>query len=135
MRKLNRAVLIARIVGEILRYEFIFAVRGFRGVHVGLRRPILPSVPNLALATEICNTFDAVSILCWKEMVCLQRSVITARVLHSYGIPADVVIGYRFAPFAGHAWVEVNRVVVNDSQGYAEKLVVLERIGPANSTA
>jgi hypothetical protein len=135
MRNVSRTALTARIVWEILRYEWVFAARGFRGVHAGIRGPIPARAPDKALATEICNTFDAVSTIYWKRMVCLQRSLITARVLHRYGIPAEVVIGYRFAPFVGHAWVEVNGVVVNDSRGYAEKLLVLERIGPVASAA
>ena len=135
MRGLSRAALSARILWEIARYELVFAAQGFEGVQLGLRRLVSPRERDTALEAAICRAFDTVSSFYWKQMVCLQRSVITARVMHSYGIPADVVIGYRFAPFVGHAWVEIKGIVVNDSSGYAEKLQVLERIGPAASEA
>jgi hypothetical protein len=44
------------------------------------------------------------------------------------GIPAEVVIGYRAAPFFSHAWVEVAGRVVNDSPIYQMRLQVLERL-------
>jgi hypothetical protein len=53
--------------------------------------------------------------------------VVAVRLLRHYGIEAQVVIGCRAAPFASHAWVEVNGRVVNDSSGYQQKLRVLER--------
>ena len=64
----------------------------------------------------------------WKPVKCLQRSVVTARALRAYGIDADVVIGYRLAPFLSHAWVEVGGRIVNDSPVFQHRLQVLERI-------
>jgi hypothetical protein len=63
----------------------------------------------------------------WKKVLCLQRAIVTARLLRKYGFAAEVVIGCRNAPFTGHAWVEISGRVVNDSPGYQQKLAVLER--------
>ena len=63
----------------------------------------------------------------WKRVLCLQRAVVTARLLRRYGFDAEVVIGCRNAPFTGHAWVEIAGAVVNDSPGYQQKLCVLDR--------
>ena len=63
----------------------------------------------------------------WKPLLCLQRSVATARVLRAVGIPAEVVIGYTPRPFTSHAWVEVQGRVVNDSPVYPKKMRPLDR--------
>jgi transglutaminase-like putative cysteine protease len=64
----------------------------------------------------------------WKPVRCLQRSIVTARLLRAYGIPAEVVIGYRAVPFLSHTWVEVAGRATNGSRGYAKRLQVLERL-------
>ena len=52
----------------------------------------------------------------WKKVLCLQRAIVTARVLRRYGFDAEVVIGCRNAPFTGHAWVEIAGAVVKIRQ-------------------
>jgi hypothetical protein len=47
--------------------------------------------------------------------------------LRAYGAQADVVVGYRLAPFLAHAWVEVGGRIVNDSPAFRRSLQVLER--------
>ncbi len=61
----------------------------------------------------------------YKPVLCLQRSVVAARLLRKAGAEARLVIGYRAAPFLSHAWVEVDGRVANDSQAYKERLQVL----------
>ena len=126
-----RLILMVRVLAEILRYEVVVALRGFRGVHYGLSRPLPPRKCLEGIESAVREAVEAVTTLYWRRVLCLERSVITARVLHAYGVSAEVVIGYRLKPFAGHAWVEVDGQVVNDSPGYAEKLHVLERFRPA----
>jgi len=64
----------------------------------------------------------------WKTIRCLQRSIVTARLMQRRGIPADVVVGYRAVPFFSHAWVEVAGRAANDSPTYRMRLQVLERL-------
>jgi hypothetical protein len=135
LQRFHRSFLVLRILVETLRYELVYPIRGFRGVHRGLRRRIRSRHLDLAAALRISKAYELVSSFYWKPILCLERSVIVARVMHAYGIPAAVIIGYRFVPFTSHAWVEVDGKVVNDSAGFAEKMTVLERIAPVTSAA
>jgi hypothetical protein len=69
----------------------------------------------------------AASAFYWKPVLCLQRAVVAAGILKKYGIHAEVVIGCRNAPFAGHAWVEVAGRALDNCRGYQQKMSVLER--------
>jgi hypothetical protein len=135
MTNLERAVLMLRIAFETVRYDVQYAARGFHGVHRSLRRPVRLRQGGLAEAFRIAEAYEIVSAFHWRPILCLQRSVIVARVMHAYGIPAQVVIGYTFLPFLSHAWVEVEGRVVNDSAGFAERMAVLARIEPATVSA
>jgi hypothetical protein len=64
----------------------------------------------------------------WKRIRCLQRAIVTARVLRRHGIPAEVAIGYRPSPFFSHAWVEVAGRVINDSPTFQHRFHILERL-------
>src|SRR6185503_4534638 len=100
MRSHTKAVLVIRVLWELIRYELVFATRGFRGVHKGLSEEVRCRVHLDSFESVVCKTVDVVSSLYWRRVLCLQRSVITARVMHAYGIAAELVIGYRFIPFA-----------------------------------
>jgi len=121
-------VLYLRVVWELVRYDVLLACRGLRGVRP--RRAALPLAPDdcRALEAAICEAVSVVVPLYWKPIRCLQRSIVTARLMRGAGIPAEIVVGYRANPFFSHAWVEVSGRVVNDSPGYRKKLQVLERM-------
>jgi prolyl oligopeptidase len=63
---------------------------------------------------ELCRAVDIACLLYWRRVMCLQRSVATAMLLRRYGFRAEVVIGARSIPFRSHAWVELDRRVIND---------------------
>ena len=128
MPPFGRTVLAVRAIWELCRYDLVAATSGFRGVYRKLQGLVCGSrSSHSGLEIAILRTVAAVSSFYWKPVLCLQRSVVTARLLRQYGIEAQVVIGCRAVPFASHAWVEVNGRVVNDSSGYQQKLRVLER--------
>ena len=60
--------------------------------------------------------------------MCLPRSLVTACFLRNYGIAAVLVIAAQKNPFTGHAWVEVDEIVVNDEQSVKTEYDVLDRI-------
>lgn len=122
----ENASLYARVVWELVRYDLLFACRGMRGVRP--RRPPAAGTGDAALETAICEAVRSVAPFYWKPVWCLQRSIVTARLMRRRGIRAEVVIGYRPAPFFSHAWVEVAGRVVNDSPMYRMRLQVLERL-------
>lgn len=124
----GRKLLYAGVLWELARYDLMFAWRGMRGV-----RPLPLEVPvsragGVELEALICEAVRSVAPFYWKPIRCLQRSIVTARVMRRRGILAEVVIGYRPVPFFSHAWVEVAGRVVNDSPVYRTRLQVLERL-------
>ena len=88
-------LLMLRVLWEILRYEVIVSIFGFHDIHRGLRH-LRKQTSREEILPAVCRAVDIVCAFYWKRILCLQRSVITARVMHAYGIAADVVIGYRF---------------------------------------
>jgi hypothetical protein len=122
----RKAMLCVGVVWELARYDVVFAWRGMQGV-----RPKAASRPEGSEGSQvalICEAVRAVAPFYWKPIRCLQRSIVTARLMRGRGIPAEVVIGYRPTPFFSHAWVEVGGRVANDSPVYQARLQVLERL-------
>lgn len=126
MNRVGYALLTARALWELARYDLVNATLGFKRMHrqLAAQRPRKRACP----AETEKLILDAVSLagcLYYKPILCLQRSVVAARLLRKAGVEARLTIGYRAAPFLSHAWVEVNGRVVNDSQAYKERLRVL----------
>jgi hypothetical protein len=123
------ALLYARVLWELIRYDLLFACRGLRGVRpVHRKRGPASGAGSVEIESTICKAVRSVAPLYWKPIRCLQRSIVTARLMQDHGIPAEVVIGYRAMPFFSHAWVEVAGRVANDSPSYRMRLQVLERL-------
>ena len=80
-----------------------------------------------AMADNICATVDRAALYYFKHARCLQRSAVMTCLLRRRGVPAQMVIGCRKMPFHGHAWVEVDGRVVNDTQKVQEFYSVLDR--------
>jgi hypothetical protein len=66
------------------------------------------------LIGQICAAVEKACVWYPKKALCLQRSAVTACILRSYGIPAQMIVGVRPMPFLAHAWVEAEGSVVND---------------------
>ena len=122
------AILIVWAWLELLRHDLTMKTRGFARAWSRLD----------ATRTRTGNRWNdggrtALDAIEWattfypKSVMCLQRSFVTARILRKCGFPANVAIGYRAAPFFGHAWVEVGDRVVNDERGYRQRLNILVR--------
>jgi hypothetical protein len=122
-------LLVARAFWELLRYDVVMRVWGFRGVHEDLHRTqSRPAKGDPAAEDAIGEAIKWALSLYWKQALCLQRSVAAVRLFRRYGIAANLVIGYRSTPFFSHAWVEVEGRVVNDSPVYQQRLFALDRI-------
>jgi hypothetical protein len=121
--------LIARALCELVRYDLVGTLFGFRRVHRELNRLGVAAVSAHAeTEAAICDAVEWATLFYWKPVRCLQRSIATVRALRRHGVAAQCVIGYRAQPFFGHAWVEVNGRVVNDSPAYQETLQILDRL-------
>lgn len=125
--RLSSKVLRIRALWELLRYDMVAGVRGFRGVRSGLPKPDSKLVPGEGWDIAICEAVDWAAAFYWKRVLCLQHSIVTTRLLRAYGVKAELVIGCRLAPFAGHAWVEVNGRVMNGPPVFPQHLQVLDR--------
>jgi len=124
-----RWLLVVQALWELLRYDVIFRIWGFRRIHAGLRRMAARQrLGHPSMETEIREAMKWAFSLYWKPALCLQRSVAMARLYRRHGLDAEVVIGYRAQPFLSHAWVEINGRIVNDSVVYQQRLCALERI-------
>ncbi len=115
-----------RVLWELIRYDVLSRIGGFPGIRRRMSPTRVSSYGEVAVET-VCEAVACMTSFYWKPLLCLQRSVVTARLLRASGIQADVVIGYRAYPFFSHAWVEVGGRVVNDSPAYQTKLQLLDR--------
>jgi hypothetical protein len=123
------ALLVVRAWWELVAFDLIHAVSGFRGIHSHLARQRVKSKKIHKWAdTAICESVALATRFYFRPVLCLQRSVAAAKLLRKHGIAGRLVIGYRAAPFFSHAWVEVNDRVLNDSPAYKERLQVLVTI-------
>jgi hypothetical protein len=121
----RKALFHARVLWEVARYDIRFAWRGMAGVRSLPDR--VAGAGGAELEAEICEALRSVAPFYWKPIRCLQRSIVTARLMRGRGIPAEVVIGYRAMPFFSHAWVEIGGRVANDSPVYRARLQELDR--------
>ena len=126
MNRVRYAFLVLQGLFEMARYDAIVSSMGVGRVLRHLRRQHVPVKPfREELQKAICDAVLLATCFYWKPVLCLQRSVCTARLLRKYGIGARVAIGYRPAPFFSHAWVEVNGKVVYGSAAYQRRLQLL----------
>jgi hypothetical protein len=68
-----------------------------------------------SVIAQIVCAVERASVWYPKKALCLQRSAVATCLLRHHGVQARMVVGVRPMPLLAHAWVEVNRRVVNDS--------------------
>lgn len=59
---------------------------------------------------------------------CLSAAATCAVLLRARGLPAEVVIGVRNAPFEAHAWTELYGAVVDDDASVVSNYAAITRI-------
>jgi hypothetical protein len=104
---------------------------GFVGIYKTVKRwrPIsLLRKPTPDLIRIVCAAVDQAALYYFREIRCLEKSAVVVLMLRALGVPAELVIGCRKIPFASHAWVEVNRSVVNDNKDVGVVYAVLDRV-------
>lgn len=113
----------------MLVYFHIYLIRGdFSALYKVVRATETSTRPaDPDATTRICAAVDMACIWYWKEVLCLQRSAVTACLLKRYGVPAQMVLGVQQIPFRAHAWVEIGGSVVNDKPYTPEMYAVLDR--------
>lgn len=121
-------ILVLKAFVMLLTFQ-IYLWRGtFSALHDKVRSyPFGRTRPTQYTFAEICEAVDMACIWYPKEVLCLQRSAVTACLLKRYGHSAQMVIGARLSPFKAHAWVELGGQVVNDKPYVPEIYAVLDR--------
>lgn len=112
----------------LLHFDFLLRRGNFAAVYDAVRsRPCRRREHEADTIGRVCSSVDSACIWYWKQVLCLQRSAVTACLLKDSGIPAQLVIGAQHTPFRAHAWVEVDGRVVNDNSYTNEIYAVLDR--------
>jgi hypothetical protein len=122
-------VLTLKAYGELLRFEILHRFGGFKKVYQSVRNTQVVAIPDQPeIVAQVCEAVTLAGCFFWKPVLCFPRAVATTRLLRRHGVKAEMVIGYRPAPFFSHAWVEVDGKIVNDSPEYQKRLLVLDRL-------
>jgi hypothetical protein len=101
---------------------------GFRRAHALLRRlPAGRADADKRAGRRLARALDSAASCYFKRAWCLQRSLAAALLMRLCRWPARLVIAAQRVPFAAHAWVEWNGVVINDDPEACAQFAVLER--------
>jgi hypothetical protein len=112
----------------LIQFDFLLSRKDFQTIYEKVRLyPLRPKRILPDAVQDICSAVDMACIWYWKEVLCLQRSAVTACLLKHYGVASQLVIGAQQMPFKAHAWVEVDSRVVNDKPYVTEMYGVLDR--------
>lgn len=112
----------------ILYCDVLIHFRGFEHLHRAVRNQNASSRRmESGSHTPLCHAINLACVSYFKRVMCLQRSAATALLLKRHGWPAELVIGAQLLPFESHAWVEIDRRVVNDKPYITEIYQELER--------
>jgi hypothetical protein len=107
----------------------VLSLAGFTLQHRLVRGcPRLSRTPDARTVARLCRAVDEACVWYPKQVFCFQRSAVATCLLRLRGVPAQLVIGYRPVPLDSHAWVEVDRQVVNDRPQYQKFFLVLDRL-------
>lgn len=111
----------------LIKFDMVLASSSFAALYRGVktypvRCLVPPNDPNPTVAV-----FQLACIWYPKQVRCLQRSAALTCLLRNNGISAHMVIGTQKFPFKAHAWVEVERHVMNDKEYTPEMYAVLDR--------
>lgn len=113
---------------EFVKLELPLARGNFSSIYKSVRDcAVSLHVNGRSRPEHILRAADLAAILYFKEVKCLQRSAVVARLLRRRGFPAELVIGIQHVPFRAHAWVEMNGSVLNDKIYVSQMYSVIER--------
>jgi transglutaminase superfamily protein len=112
---------------KLIVFDLYLARGNFEALYRKVRSyPRQKKAPGPQSIAQICDAMDIATIWYWKQAQCLQRSAATTCLLRRHGVPAEMIIGAQQLPFKAHAWVEVERQVVNDKPYMREMYAVLD---------
>lgn len=111
----------------LIAHDAFMARHDLASLHRRIRSiPLRPTTQNTEAIDLAVRALDIASIFYAKRVLCLERSAVLVKMLRKRGIPAQMLIGVQKVPFKAHAWVEVNRQIINDRLASRERFLVLE---------
>jgi hypothetical protein len=112
----------------LLYLDYLMRFRGFQRVHTVVRKQRVHAVDRPpANELELSGAMDLACVFYFKRVLCLQRSAALVLLLRLQGRAAELIIGAQLCPFLSHAWVEIDRRVINDKPYVQEIFQVLQR--------
>ncbi|WP_404406967.1 lasso peptide biosynthesis B2 protein [Pelagibacterium halotolerans] len=112
------------VLWEVVRWSIWLRNRRIDEILLRLPKLVRTDVPSADIA-ELVSAISKVFLFDISGNKCLAFSYILCRQARRAGIDARLIIGVRTRPFFSHAWVEVNRQVVNDDPDLRKKLSVI----------
>jgi hypothetical protein len=114
----------------LLYFDFILKFRGFQSLIEKVEH--WPTAEPRTTDPELCKRVramvDRAQIYYPKKAMCLQHSAVATCLLRRRGVPAELVLAAQEFPPKGHAWTEVEGLVINDLQSVKNSHRVLKRI-------
>jgi len=113
-------------VVELLSFDARMKLLGFDHVCRWIEKcPVARRLPGPAVSLRIVNAVNRACVYYPKKALCLARSAVITRLLRQAGVSAKLNIGAQRMPFLMHAWVEVDRIVIDCDPNEARRFGVL----------
>jgi len=126
---LSKRETLAAFVG-LLSFDLLLKWRGFQSLISKVEHwpTAKPHTTNPELCKRVRAMVDRAQMYYPKKAMCLQHSAVVTCLLRRRGVPAELVLAAQEFPPKGHAWSEVDGVVINDLQSVKNSHRVLKRI-------
>jgi len=126
---LSKRETFAAFVG-LLSFDLLLKLRGFQSLISKVEHwpTAKPHTTDPGLCKRVRAMVDRAQMYYPKKAMCLQHSAVVTCLLRRRGVPAELVLAAQEFPPRGHAWSEVDGVVINDSQSVKNSHRVLKRI-------
>jgi hypothetical protein len=121
-------MLFFRVIFALLAYDVVSATCRFERIYsIAKSWKVASRAADPSLVDRVCTAVNHACIWYPKQVLCLQRSIVTTYMLRKYGISAQLILGAQKLPFKAHAWVEVDGGVINERSDIRATYVVWDR--------
>ena len=126
---LSKRETFAAFVG-LLSFDLLLKVRGFQALINKVEHwpTAQPRTTDQELCQRVRAMVDRAQLYYPKKAMCLQHSAVVTCLLRRRGVPAELILAAQEFPPRGHAWSEVDGIVINDEQSVKNSHRVLKRI-------
>lgn len=114
----------------LLYFDLILKFVGFQSLVNKVEQwpTAAPRATDLKECRRVRAMVDRAQMYYPKKAMCLQHSAVVTCLLRRRGVPAELVLAAQEFPPRGHAWAEIEGIVINDLQAVKNNHRVLKRI-------